>query len=152
MKEVKITPLIKESVLAFVKNSIGSNTFRNLYALVNDEKKDILEDGKVSCAAFTSAILLQFGLIQKGHATVDSTIKDMEESGWYKINESKEGCVLVWEPTELDGSTNKHTGFYIDNDQAISNSYAKRTPQIHHWTYDDTRKIIAMYWHNKLND
>ncbi len=152
MKEVKITPLIKESVLAFVKNSVESNMFRNLYADINGEKKDILEDGRVSCAVFTSAILLQFGLIKEGHATVNGTIKDMEMFGWYKIDEPKEECILVWEPIELGGSTNKHTGFYIGNDQAISNSYTKRTPQIHHWTYDDTRKIIAMYWHDKLND
>ena len=152
MDKIKVTPLIRESILAFVKNSVGSNMFRNLYAEVNGERKDILEDGRISCAAFVSAILLQFGLIKKGHATVDGTIGDMEDSGWIKIDKPKEGCVLLWEPMEIDGSVNKHIGFYINNDQAISNSFEKRTPQIHHWTYNDKRKITAMYWHNKLDD
>ncbi len=152
MEKIKVTPLIRESILAFVKNSVGSDMFRNLYAEVNGEKKDILEDGRISCAAFVSAILLQFGLIKKGHTIINGTIGDMEDSGWTKIDKPKEGCVLLWEPMEIDGSVNKHIGFYINNDQAISNSFEKRTPQIHHWTYNNKRKITAMYWHDRLND
>ncbi len=151
-KEPVVIPLIRESLLAIAKNSIGSNAFRTFYAEVDGEKKDILEDGRMSCAAFTSAVLIQLELIEMPHAAVGGLVRDMEASGWTKIDEPKVGCVLVWEPIETDGSTNKHTGFYIGDDQAISNSFEKRTPQIHHWTYNNKRKITAMYWHDRLND
>jgi len=154
-KEPVVTLLIRESLLAIVKNSIGSNVFRNFYAKVNGEKRDILEDGTKSCAIFTSSVLLQLELIEMPHVTVGGVVRDMEASGWTKIDEPKIGCILVWEPIEFDEELQidiQHTGFYIGDDQAISNSYEERSPQIHHWTYDDKRKITAMYWHDKLDD
>ena len=155
MKEPIVIPLIKENLLAFVKNSVGSNTFRNFYAEVNGEKKDITQDGFRSCAVFISSILLQFGLIKEGHTTVEGVIRDIEKNGWHKIDKPKAGCVLIWEPEKFDESIQlwiQHAGFYIGDDQAISNSEKIRTPQIHHWTYNDTKKITAMYWHDRLND
>lgn len=154
-KEPIVIPLIKESLLAMINNSIGSNSFRNFYAEVNGEKRDILEDGTKSCAAFASAILLQLELIKNPHATVGGVVRDMEASGWTKIDKPKIGCVLVWEPIEFDEELQidiQHVGFYIGDEQAISNSFEDRSPQIHSWTYDGKRKITAMYWHERLND
>jgi len=155
MKEPIVIPLIKESLLAFVKNSVGSNTFRNFYAEVNGERKDITQDGFRSCAVFISSILLQFSLIKEGHTTVEGVVRDIEKNGWYKIDKPKAGCILIWKPEKFDESIQlwiQHAGFYIGDDQAISNSEKIRTPQIRHWTYDDTKKITAMYWHDRLND
>jgi|GEM_PF-5669068 len=43
---LKITPRPFDTYLAVIKNSIGSNMFRNLYVNINGVKKDATEDGK----------------------------------------------------------------------------------------------------------
>ncbi len=149
---------LKKTYLKVVKNCIGSNQFRNLYATVNGEEKDILNDGDLSCAIFVSQILLISGLITKVHATVKGTVADMESTGWVKIEEPKKGAVLVWDNSIQDeeGNWHDHIGFYIGNDLAISNSKTEKTPQQHFWTFgkegeNDFRKVVAIYWNEKLD-
>lgn len=160
--KTKITPLTYGSYMAVIKNSVGAKMFRNFYALINGQKKDILENGELSCAFFASTILHLFKLIKEPHTTVASTIKDMEESGWYKIKKIKQGSVLIWEALESfeKGEVKRyfrHIGFYVGDDKAISNSSRLGMPKVHHLTYgirDDkpVRKIEAIYWHKKLNN
>ena len=150
-----------KSLLAIVENSaLGDNyLFRNLYADVNGEEKDILEDGALSCAVFASAVLLNLELIKKPHATVSGTVKDMFESGWREIAQLGPGAVILWEKIIFeDGKEHSHIGFYICNDEAISNSFADKCPRRHHITYGTNqdgapkRKIEKIYWHPELND
>ena len=123
--------------------------FRSLYAEVNGKEKDILENGKLSCAIFVSSILYVFKMIKDPHATVDKTIDDMITLGWYEIEKPKPGAILKWEKQE----GHYHIGFYVGGNMAISND-SKDTgfPHKHHYTYNDTRKIEKIYWHKELND
>lgn len=159
-KNIRIKKL--KSLLAIVENSVrgGDNyLFRNIYADVNGEEKDILEDGALSCAVFASAVLLNLELIKKPHATVSSTIKDMLENGWHEIAQLKPGVVILWEKIMFeDGEEHPHMGFYIGNEEAISNSFTNKCPRQHHVTYgvnpDGTpkRKIEKIYWSPELNN
>jgi hypothetical protein len=153
----KIEPIIYDSYIAVIKNSVGANTWRNFYAKVDDKKVDIMQDGDLSCAFFVSSILSLFGLIKHPHTTVESTIKDMEESGWQEIKKPKIGSVLIWEAiTDSKEEVHRHIGFYIGNKTAISNSSKKRVPVKHHWTFGEKngkpiRKIEKIFWHKKLD-
>lgn len=163
LPSINLTFLKRKTLLAIIFNSIkgGDNyLFRNAYA--KDEKSkevDILENGKNSCAAFVSWILLAVELIKRPHTTVEGTEKDLVHSGWYSINERKPGTILIWEKKiskhKLLGkyqTERRHMGFYIGNSEAVSND-SKRTgfPHRHHYTYNGTRKIEKIYWHPLLD-
>ncbi len=153
-KKLKVEIYFRDNYLTMIKNSVGSKMFRNTFAKVNSKKQDITKNGLVSCARFVSCILLLFDLIKKPHLTVNSTIKDMEEFGWYKIKRVKNGAILLWEGKEYPGGwyeKHKHIGFYIGNNKAISHSTSIKLPSIHHWTYNGKRKVEAIYWHKKLD-
>lgn len=148
-----------ESYLKMIKNSAGSKMFRNLYLEINGKKIDAAQNGKYSCAFFVSNVLLIWGLISEGHASVSSTMKDMEKSGWKKISKSKikSGDVIVWDKERSSDDSyyylkeHYHNGFYIGAKKAISNSSnGKGVPIIHHWTYDNKREIIAVYRYSKF--
>ena len=91
----------------------------------------------MSCAFFVSAILTLVGLAKSIHGTVDSTVKELVESGWVEITEPKIGAVVVWEKEIVDGEEHKHIGFCVSHNEAISNSSIKKVPNI--------------FWHEKLN-
>lgn len=150
-KNQTIKPCLKESYLTVIKNSAGTKLFQNFYLKINNRKQDILKNGELSCAFFVSSILIIFGLIKKIHCTVSSTIKDLKKSGWKKSKKVKIGSVIIWE--EKQG--HQHIGFYIGKNKAISNAfylYKKRTPFIHHFTYNNKRKIKTIFWHPKLEN
>lgn len=142
--------------MSSIKNSVGAGTFKNVWCLVDGEKKDVAENGRISCAVFVSAILLMAGLIAKSHATVSSTIKDLLSSGWKELELKNivPGAIILWEAKEQAGTVNKHLGFYIGNKKAISNSYKVGSPQIHDWQYTDNggRKIEKIFWHDRLGN
>jgi hypothetical protein len=138
--------LFRESYLAFIKNSSRSHSFRNFYAEIGDKVQDIVKGGKTSCAFFVSSVLLTFGLIKSNHLTVSGMLKDMGESGWYKIEKILPGAIILWE--EKRG--HQHTGFFIGKRMAISNNSIYRCPISHSWNYLGRRKIIAIYWHKRL--
>lgn len=143
----KIICLGLDSYLAFIKNSVGTKSFRNFYALVDGKKTDILKKGDLSCAFFVSSVLVIFKLIKEVHTTVDSTIKDLQNSGWQKIKRPKVGCVLVWESkADKNGSAHRHVGFYLGQGQAISNNSKLGSPSSHHPTFNGQRKIEAIFW------
>lgn len=156
MSSPNIRPLLYDTYLAVIKNSVGSKIFKNLYAEVFKKKQDVLRNGVLSCAFFVSAILTLCGLIKKTHSTVSSTVKDLEESGWKKVHKLRPGSILVWEPlTWPDGEVYHHIGFYLGKNQAVSNSYKKHCPIIHHFTFGTKnnkplRKIISIYCYPKL--
>ncbi|MFH1308699.1 MAG: hypothetical protein ABIH51_01665, partial [Patescibacteria group bacterium] len=103
-----IKKLKYDSYIRMIKNSVGTKMFRNLYIEIDNKKIDATQNGNLSCAFFVSNILLIFGLTSNGHATVKSTIKDMEEFGWKKISKDKikPGDVIVWEKKKVGNSFN----------------------------------------------
>jgi hypothetical protein len=150
--------LKKKSLLAIVTNSIEggyNHFFRNLYAQnEKGELVDILEEGRNSCAVFVSWILLALEMTKRPHATVEGTIKDLMDSGWYEIKELKPGAVLLWEKAvgKYDGLLHCHIGFYVGNDEAISNdSQGAGFPWKHPYNYNGTRKVEKIYWHDDLD-
>ncbi len=149
MKKLKVKPLLKETYLQMIKNSLGSKSFRNVYAIVNNKKTDITKNGDSSCALFVSSILVIFKLIKEMHVTVNGTIKDMRENGWQEIKKPKEGCILVWKEKET-GEKHKHIGFYIGDNKAISNSSKRGYPTKHNWAKYDNRAVEFIFWNPKL--
>jgi len=157
MKKQKVIPILFDTYIAVIKNSVGSKIFRNSYAKINNKKTDILQNGNLSCAFFISSILVLFKLIKEIHGTVDETVRDLEQSGWQKITKPKIGSVIVWEKIDFGNKDfHKHIGFYIGNNKAISNSSKWKYPTIHRWTYGikrnkPVRKVEAIFWNKKLN-
>ena len=156
MSKQKVKIILYDSYIKAIQNSVGCNLFRNLYAYVNNRKQDIARDGELSCALYTSSILVLFKLISERHATTDGLIRDLKKSGWISIKKPRKGAVLVWEERKVKGKKpHKHVGFYIGNSKAISNSYLKRRPVLHHWIFGvktgkPVRKIEQIFWNNKL--
>ena len=144
---------IYDSYIKMVKNSVGTKMFRNLYLEKEGRKFDATENGEMSCAFFVSNVLLIWKLISEGHATIKSTIKDMLKNGWKKIpkNNAKPGDVIVWEENVSDkGRIHSHIGFYIGNKKTVSHFDGIKAITCHHWTYNDKRKIIAVYRWSKF--
>jgi len=149
------------SYLAAIENSVGSNLFRNIYFRIGGDTVDVLDDGDLSCASYVTAILYLFDLIESRHTTVVGTIEDIKESGWYEIKEPRTGALILWSYKKKDDGTqgkHRHVGFYIDNENAISNDSATRIVAQHHPTFgafqngEARRDVLAYYWHDKLND
>ena len=135
-----------KSYVQLIHNSIGSNLFRNFYVETPEKGIfDALDDGYNSCAFYVSTILVIFKKISGIHGTIDSTIKDLQESGWIKVNEPKEGDVIVWETKQFDDGLKEHIGFSIGNNKAVSVSWTKRTPIEHSDTFDGKRKIASIF-------
>lgn len=156
MKNKKLTIALFDSYLSIIKNSVGTKSFRNLYAYRGGQKIDITDNGKLSCAFFVSSILVIFGLIPKIHATVRGTIADLKKSGWKKIKHPKIGSILIWEKKVFGKTPHKHIGFYVSRHRAISNNYKTKSPILHHWAFGRNksstyRKIEAIYWRPKLH-
>ena len=144
--------LVKQTLLAQCRGAIGSRQFQELWFDVNGETKNIVEGGSHSCAYFLSSILHNLSLITAVHATVSSTVRDMEQNGWTKIELPEDGAVVLWDVFE----GHQHLGVYVGNEQAISNSSEALTPQQHDWRYRndegvEKRKVLAIYTHPKLN-
>src|SRR3990172_270274 len=99
---MQVKPLFFDTYITAIENSVGSRSFQTMWAEVDGEKQDIALRGYKSCALFVSAILVWFGLIKEGHATVAGLIKDLLSSGWQKIDEPKVGCVIHWEGALID--------------------------------------------------
>lgn len=154
MKHQKqIIPLSRDTYFTMVKNSVGTKMFRTFYARVDGKKTDVMKNGDLSCAFFVSSLLSTLALMKATHGTVESTIKDMKQSGWKHAQKLAPGSVIVWE----EKKEHKHIGFYLGNNKAISNSSKKKSPAAHHITYgikngEPVRKIEAAYWHPKLSE
>ncbi len=149
----KITFLTKQNLVAMVEASIESTMFRNIYTIVNGEKRDILEDGNLSCAYYVSCILLIFKLINEPHAKVAGLLRDMLENTWFKANgDPLPGDVLTWEPKYFknSGKIRDHVGFFLKDNIAVSNNPILKTPTTHMYNLYDGRPLKAVYRHPLL--
>ena len=139
-----------ESYLKAVEGSVDSNLFRTFLVEDGGKTKDVFNDGELSCGSHVSAILALFDQQDKAHATVSSTVKDLERHNWQKLDPESTlelGDVIVWEDiefTEEPGVLHPHIGFYVGNGEAVSNNYKVGTPQ-RHPVGSGTRAIKAVY-------
>ncbi len=138
---------VKASLLAAVRHSVGSRMFRELYADEDGVTKEILQDGRLSCAFFVAFLLYHFHLIKQPHATVQSTVKDMIESGWTEASVPQEGDVLLWDASQdhVEGEMHQHIGFFLGDGQAISNSSTQKEIIEHEWTFNGSRHVQKIF-------
>lgn len=140
-----------KNYLAFIKNSVGSTAYHNILVTINGQEFDIALNGQRSCAYFVSSALRSFGLCSDIHATISGTENDLLANGWEEVPAPVLGSVLIWEKKFQGDMENLHLGFYMGNNTAISNDWITHMPIEHHYTYDDTRRIIKILWHPKLS-
>ncbi len=146
---------MRDSLVAAVRGSVGAGTWRHYWAVVDGRPCDVLEGGALSCAWFTSSLLVMHGLVAAAHRTVASTVADLERSGWGRVDEPRAGAVLRWEPVVYaDGSCHSHLGFSVGDGRAVSTSWRTGAPLEHDWLYRDQseRAVAAIYWHPALDD
>jgi len=144
--------LLKKSYIKMVENGVGSKMFRNFYSRVDGVVVDVLRNGDLSCAYHVSSILRTFGWVSETHSEVVATIEDMLNNDWRTISDPRIGAIIVWgDKLGESGETHKHIGFYIGNGIAVSNHDEERSPTKHHWTYDDSRNIEVILWHDELS-
>lgn len=140
--------LNQKNYLASIFNSIGSTQYKNLWVLDKDNHEvDILKNGQLSCAVFVTSILKLYDLIDKKHATVDSTIKSMLDFGWKEITQEsiEPGDVIVWNKRiDKNDQQHGHIGFYVGDEKAVSNSTKLCIIVRHGWTYGGRRKIVKV--------
>ncbi len=128
MADANIEILKKETYLKALENSVGSRLFNSLFVRYKHtgEIKDILNNCELSCAFFTSNILLMFGVLEKPFATVRGLKASIDQNGkWKKISlgEVEKGDVVFWEKKKHeDGTETAHVGFMINKEEAVSTS------------------------------
>lgn len=122
--------------LSRINASLNSTLFQDVYVNDGTETVNVTHSGELSCAIHVSSILVMVGLIDRAHATVATTLKDLQTSGWRETQKPHPGAIVVW-PQSKDG--HDHIGFYISNSQAISNSTSERMPVLHGLTLEDGR-------------
>jgi hypothetical protein len=157
---IKIIKKMKlKNLLICINNSVGTQMFKNYFVEKNEEEpKDVMQNGDLSCAYYVSTILLMFGLIDRCHWRVDGTIKAMENHGWIQIKKIRPGCVIIWDPIKQNGEAHFHIGFYIGEEIAVSNRSSMSMPGAHPLHYSgldkenhkQKAKIHALYWHPDL--
>lgn len=141
-KQPKIERLIFKSYLAMIKNSPGTNMFKNFFVLLANEEKDVTQNGSLACAFFVSSVLTIWGLVEHVSGTVTGVETMIKKSGWLKINRPKPGAVLVWE----EKKEHRHIGFCLSPHLAVSN--CPNRPKIHDLNFScQNRKLEAIYWH-----
>jgi hypothetical protein len=142
IKKPQTNLILLDTLLSLVKNSIGSNTFRNVYFNVNGKKTDLAENGNLSCAVFVSSILFLLKLIKDVHITVESTLKDLKKTGWIETQNPKHGCILIWAKKDFgNGGIHRHIGFCINKRKAVSNNSQYGYPTEHNLIKYDGRKV-----------
>lgn len=142
----KYTRNTEKNYVSAIRGAIGTNMFRHLF-LVDEHgvEFDAADDGENSCALFVTAILHLFARIDRMHATVNSVVEYFEKSKfWQKTENPQQGDIVIY-PSIKGGGTG-HIGFLMADDEVISNSSEKKTPNAHSLIMNDGRKPIA-YWH-----
>jgi hypothetical protein len=143
MAENKLRRLQHKTYLQVIRNSVGTKMFRNWYLKTPDEGEfDAMRDGEDSCAFYVSSVLKIFDKVSAIHGTVESTIKDLEKTGWQKVSELKAGDVLVWEAQKFSNRDQAHIGFYIGDNKAVSTSWTKKTVVEHDKNFDGQNRHI----------
>ena len=148
-KVVSVTPQTEfHTYLQMVRNAPGTTMFRNFYLLDKEGHEfDANDNGNRGCAWFVSSVLVIFRKIGSFHATVYSTILDMERSGWQRATEPSPGDILVWEDVATDEDEHSHIGFYIGDGRAVSTSTSQRMVTEHDVQHQDNWRNIDYIYH-----
>jgi hypothetical protein len=145
--------LLKPTLLALARGSVGSKAYRHLFVKTGLRRADATEDGNLSCAFFASLVLTGVGLLNRVHGTVSGTERAMKEAGWRKRQDKtpRVGDVLIWESKQFSNGAHRHIGFYVGQGKAVSTSSRKGAVASHDYRYAGSRQIESVYWNPKLN-
>jgi hypothetical protein len=142
-KEEKPKRLYRKTFIQMIGNSEGTSMFRNWYVQTPDKGEfDAMKDGEDSCAFYVSGLLKIFNKINTVHGTVASTVKDLEKSGWHKVDNPISGDVLVWEAQKFGDAWQAHIGFYIGDNMAVSTSWTKKKVIMHEMNFGEQNRTI----------
>jgi hypothetical protein len=140
-----------KSYLQFIRNSVGSQAYRNLYIQGADgSEQDAMDDGSNSCAFFVSSVLTIFKQHSGIHGTVKSTVLELshQSSGWQRVDgEPIAGDVVIWKAMYVDNGWYQHIGFCIGKDWAVSTSWTEKQV-VEHDLYFDGKREIEMVFRN----
>jgi hypothetical protein len=136
-----------KTYLKMLGNAEETKMFQTFYVSTPEQGEfDALGGGYNSCAFFVSSVLVIFDKIRGIHGTVNSTIKDLQESGWQEVKQPKPGDVLVWEPKEFSEGPTKHIGFYLGHSRAVSTSIKTNAVVVHEFNFgEQNRKVEQIY-------
>jgi len=140
-----------KSYLAMIHNSVGTEMFRNFYVRIDDGLIiDAIGDGENACAFFVTSVLHLFGKLNGMHATITKAIKDLEESGWVRVDKSDmaPGDVLVWAGRDNDSS--RHIGFYVGENEAVSTSSSQHKVARHDVHFGKLQRDITAVYRMKI--
>ncbi len=149
--EEKPKRLYFKTYLQLIKNSVGTEMFRNFYIQTSDgTEMDALSDGENSCAFYVSSVLTLFGKHTGVHGTVKSTVADLRHSGWREIAEADKqaGDILVWNTVGVGDERYEHIGFYIGEGRAVSTSSTEKRVVEHDASFDDLRVVSNVFRHD----
>jgi hypothetical protein len=147
MAEQKPKRLEYKTFLQLIRNSVGTEMFRNWYVQTPDKGEfDAMRDGEDSCAFYVSGVLKMLGKIASIHGTVNSTTKDLEDSGWLVVKDTEPGDVLVWELQQFGDLAQRHIGFYVGEGRAVSTSWTEKVVVEHDQNFGgQSRKIEQIF-------
>ncbi len=137
-----------KTYLQLIRNSVGTEMFRNFYIQLADGSEiDALSDGSNSCAFYVSSVLTLFGKHSGVHGTVKSTVADLGHSNWRPVEKQamQAGDVIVWEPAEIEGEWYEHIGFYLGDNRAASTSWTEKRVVEHDAYFDGARDIGQVF-------
>lgn len=144
-----------DTYLTMVRASEGATMYRTLWADVDGVRRDILDNGRVSCAFYVCSMLFHFRLIEQMHATITGLEADLKRSGWRQVEHLVPGAVIIWEKAVQEGGeAHEHVGIYLGEYLAVSHSDKTKTPVIHERYFGsgkDLRRIRAIYVHDFLS-
>ncbi|MEY3784276.1 MAG: hypothetical protein RLZZ230_598 [Candidatus Parcubacteria bacterium] len=141
-----------DTYLSIINNSVGSRLFNSFIVRSREtgDTEDILKDGEYACAFFVSSVLTLVQAIDKPTTTESGLERKLtEDNRWFEVTleEVEAGDVVFYEDTTLmDGSTETHVGFALDDNQAVSISDKLRLVTKHDLRLMPIKKLYRHIW------
>lgn len=148
MPDPNLRRLVHKNLMYSIRTIDGSELFKHIYVVDQRDGRefDALDDGSGACAYTVSGVLALHGLIDHPHATVTTTVKQMQEAGWVKTDDPQPGDVVQWAAR----NDHMHMAFYIGNGRVVGNSTPKRKTSEYGLKLEDGREPIAFFTHPQL--
>ena len=144
-----------KTYLQLVRNSVGTEMFKSFYVTTPEQGEfDAMADGDKSCAFYVSAVLVLFKKLAGIHGTVESTIRDLVQSGWQEVSEDalEPGDVIVWVRQKFDHGSYEHIGFYLGEGRAVSTSWQDKKVIEHDLKFGSINRPIKCAYRTKWQD
>jgi len=143
MPDKHLTKLTAKNYISFIISLPGAAMWQHLY-VINEQgdEIDVTGNGDKSCAYMVSSVLCIFQVIDKPHATIKTTLEEMEKAGWKKVDKPTKGAVVHWKD---------HIGFYLSDDFVISSSSLTKVIERHGLIMRDGLEPLDYFTHPELS-